>query len=635
MTEDYKKSLLEYITNTVNQTEATTDEIIKEIIELDITKWEPFLPVSPYRFRFEGLIPANELTSGFTILYGGYTTEAVTTTNGKGIILLLGQDFYPVKSFYQYESGTELRYIQQMKQAEDGTFYMIDDTQYSFNTLSGTPSQKRFVMVNNFTIPNSENNYVLQLRKSYIMQSPYNTFYCHYLEKNPNSSHYIMAGATNDGQATIEVIDLKINVGSANQWTLYKLSSTQTRTYIYCTAIASFDSNDNARFRLLYTYTSGSNSVLLQMYKNYLSNSYSTATIVTLDIPGFGYSLYYGQQFEFLTYNNCYFVANDHASLGTTGFLRLYKYDFSTEELQEIYNNQGTNETMNIFALNGELYIQYNNNINDVSKTADYYIQRLMNDVWNPILVAQNKKYVVGNRALFVRQTFNITQIFLYSENITQFLCLIKENYNLLNYNGEPYTDYNSLIAKQGTIYSNNSLVFARNLYNQTIYDNVSNSTVVVPNTYLNDMTLTQNNLLSETNVTMVTQNQPYTKNIYETLYLNFLNTTTVIDEDTNTNYPTAASYITTNSNTGTETNCQNTSVGTIKINKSTPIYQNIYWDAIDDTHKQTTITLYIDELIPSIDFVSNDKSTVYLTIDTSDLEVGNIYTITQSLRVE
>ena len=50
----------------------------------------------------------------------------------------------------------------------------------------------------------------------------------------------------------------------------------------------------------------------------------------------------------------------------------------------------------------------------------------------------------------------------------TWFQYLIKEDYNILNYNGVEYTDYNSTLPTKAQLYSNNSLVFARNLYNKT-----------------------------------------------------------------------------------------------------------------------------------------------------------------------
>ena len=650
MTEDYKKGLLEYITNTVNQTSPTAEEIFEEQVNIDRTEWLSFLPSHWNNFRFEGMVAPSETTSNLGVLYGGYIDN---DNNVCGIIILFNNNFIPIKTIYNYSSGTKLRYIQYMKQAEDGTFYFIDDTAFTYSQNQQVlTSQKRFVMVNNFTIPNSiTNDYEISLRKSYIFGSTYRNFYCKNMFKNPNSSHYIFFGSGVDNTSPVyayrylKIIGLKINVGSSNEWTLY--SNLQNR--LFGSAFALFDSNDNVMFRCLNSSVMPSSTTIDCTSKTY-TGTVQTNAITTFSFHPYIDDIYYKKQSVFLSMDEVYFVQNNQ-HWGTAGspnakYIGLYKYNFSTSELTTIYEKSlGNYDYSNLEAIyidknNLDIYVQYVNNVDNsgTDPVADYYFQRLVNDTWNPILISHSTVFRYDFRTMFVKSNFNLLQVYLYSTNprlLSWFQYLIKENYNTLNYNGQPYVDYNALVSQQGTIYSNNSLVFARNLYNQTIYDNVTNSTVVVPNSYLNDITLTQNNLLSATNVTMVTQNEPYTKNIYETLYLNFLNTITVIDEDTSTNYPLAASYITTNINTGTQTNCTNTSAGKIRINKSTPVYQNIYWDAIDNTHKQTIITLYIDELIPSIDFISNDESTVYLTIDTSSFEVGNYYTITQYLRVE
>ena len=117
---------------------------------------------------------------------------------------------------------------------------------------------------------------------------------------------------------------------------------------------------------------------------------------------------------------------------------------------------------------------------------------------------------------------------------------------------------------------------------------------------------------------------------------MNFINTINVIDEDTNKKYPSAASYINTNINTGTENNCSQTSIGKIRINyQNTSRTEVISWEQIDDTHKKTEFVLYLENPIISIDFISNDTTITYLTIDTTSLEVGKSYNITQYLRIE
>ena len=254
-------------------------------------------------------------------------------------------------------------------------------------------------------------------------------------------------------------------------------------------------------------------------------------------------------------------------------------------------------------------------------------------------MIGTQQNFVYDRRTIFIKSNYNLLQVYLYATNPQHqfwYQYLIKENYNSLNYNGEPYIDYNSMLSKQAEIYSNNSLVFARNLYNKTINENITNSTVVVPNSYLNNINLDSQNLFSETNLELVKNNNTITKNIYETLYLNFINAINVINEDTKVIYSNTASYINKNINTGTQNNCESSAIEKIRINyQSSSVVKNITWTKIDDVHKQTDFALKINEPIINIDFISNDELKTYITIDTSSLEVGNTYKITQKLRIE
>lgn len=649
MTEDNKKNILNYITNKITQTSPTTSEIFKEEKEISRSDWKDFIPSNWKNFRYEGMVAPDETTTGLGVLYGGYIDN---NNNVRGIITLFDTDFKSVKTIYQYDSGTYLRYIQYMKQAEDGTFYFIDDEAFSYAQHQKViTSQKRFVMINNFTVLDDiDNDYKITLRKSYTFSGDYVNFYCKNMFKNPNSSHYIFFGSAVDPNSQkydyryLKIIDLKINVGESNEWTLYA----NLQYKLFGSAFAVFDENDNVMFRCLNSSTLVSARTIECTSKTYTGN------VTTDDIATFSFHPYidddsYKKQSVFLSIDKVYFVQSNQ-NWGTSGrpndkYIGLYKYDFRNGNLTTIYEKSlGSYDYCNIEAIyidkcNTDIYVQFNDNINDVNRTADYYFQRLVNDTWNPILIGQDKKFIHDQRIIFIKSNFNLLQVYLYSTNpqtATWFQYLIKEIYNTFNYNGEEYIDYNSIIPKQATIYNNSSLVFARNLYNFTINANQSNATVVVPNSYLNNIELTNQTLLSETNTDLISNDEIITKNIYETLFLNFINSINVIDEDTNTIYNNTASYINNNINTGTQENYENTSITKIRINKtSSTIIGNITWQTIDDTHKTTSFSIEVDENIPSIDFISNDELTTYMTIDTSNLEVGKTYTISQNIRIE
>jgi hypothetical protein len=160
-------------------------------------------------------------------------------------------------------------------------------------------------------------------------------------------------------------------------------------------------------------------------------------------------------------------------------------------------------------------------------------------------------------------------------------------------------------------------------------------SSVEIPNTYLNDTNITQNDLISETNLELVNDTTNWTKNIYEVVDVNFLNTIRVIDEDTGTEYIDSAIKLNNATVDGGETNYQNTPCNKYRINylDGTTSTDNLFWNTIDDTHKETQITLFVDAPMLSIDLISNDESVIYLHIPI-EAEVGKYYTINQKVRI-
>lgn len=656
MTEDYKEKLLDYITGDITPTSPTTDEIFKEQNDIPRSWWTDYLPNTWNNFRYEGMVAPNELTSNLTVLYGGYLD---TNNNSHGIITLIDENFKPIKSIYEFSSGTPLRYIQYMKQADDGTFYFIDDRVFT-NTQNqeAITSQKRFVMVNNFTLINQvTNDYQVNLRTSYIFGATYQNFYCKNMYKDPNSAHYVLFGSAFDSTSPvyapriIKIIDLKINVGEANEWTL--LVSENSRNF--GSAIAMFDNDSNVQYRCLVANNLANNNDLLCYSKTYTGNPTSSVIITFNNYKPYIDDANYKKQSVFLTYDEVYFVQNNqhwgNVGVAKPKYIGLYKYNFTSSSLTTIYENYlGDYDYCNISAIyidkcNTDLYVQFNDNVNTIDGNlfADYYFQRLVNDTWNPILIAEQKSFQYGNRTIFIKNNFNLLTIFLYQTNPrfvpNWFTYQIKENYNVLNYNGEPYTNYNSLIPKQGEVYSNNKLVFARNLYNKTINNNTTVSTIQIPNSYLNNIDLNTKTLISETNNVLINNTNIIQKNIYETLFLNYINTIDVLDEDTNTLYPEAGTYINQNTNIGTEANMDTSFISKIRLNymDNTSEVKSIFWTDVDSTHKKTEFSIYLSKTLSNIEFISNDELHTYIKRDMTgfEMEIGNIYTITEFLRIE
>lgn len=644
MTEEYKIETLNYLLGNITTTSGNNSEIFLEQEEMSREDWIPYLPSAWVYFRFEGMVAANEMTSGLTVLYGGYTT-----TDGKshGIIVLVNEDFKPVKIIYKRDAGVELRYIQYMKQAEDGTFFYVDDNVYTFNQQEKSSSaEKRLIMTNNFTVKDiTENDYVLSYRKYYSFGSTYNNFYCKNMYKDPDTATYIFFGngADKTTQGTwswrkLRIFSLKVNVGTPNVWTSYVNESGR----LFGSAMSVFE-NGNPKFRCVSCKIATSNRTI-DMTSNY------GGSVRTFAIATFGYQPYvddydYKKQSVFVDADTVYFVQNNQRwginGTAVAKHIGLYKYVVSTSTLTEIYHKSLGNydrcdlEAIYIDKCDTDLYIQYNTNI--ANNKADYYFQRLVNDIWQPILIGTQQNFISNQRTIYVKTNFNLLQCYIYAVNprsSSWYQYLIKEDYNTANYNGTPYIDYNSLISQKGQIYSNNKLVFARNLYNRVINGETTVSTIQIPNNYLNGIQLDLKKLISETNFDINNDTNITDKNIYEMVFVNYINTISVIDEDTGTLFPASASAINTNINTGTSANYNDTLMSKVRINYSTPQVDTIIWQKIDDTHYQTTFTINTTEIPSSIDFISNDETITYLT-KVLDLEENKNYVINQKIRIE
>lgn len=642
MTNDFKEKILNYITNNVEITPKDNQQIIEKIENVSRTEFEDYLPVSPSMFAIEGIIKS--ATNDNYVLYGGYVPQGGTPENdSKGIILILDSNFDVLKSITKFSSGTILRPIQKLIQIEDNTFVGIDSTVFAYTTdrVKIQSNTKRFIMLNNISMKDATNDYRVILRTSYNL--PYSNFFCKDIVKNPNSSHYLFAGATYipvsgghyDGA---RVIELKVNVGMENEW---KKVDDNATYWVYGGFYGEFDDEDNATWKMIITHNQNPITV-------YSWNGTTTLEIMRAsgDVYPYVDSLAMKNQAEFIDENTVYFVINNQrwGQAVAPRYIGLYKYNYTQGILNQIflkkvgnYDFNDSREGIFITALNGDLYVNYCDNYDKDNYTANFNYQRLINDEWNPILISEDQKYRMERTLPFTGNMYNlVSNIALYIGMGATYwhFEVIKEIYNRFNYNSTTYSDYNSTVPHSGTLYGENGILFARNLYNVSLLNSTTTSTIQIPNTLLNDNTITEENLIGETNSTLVTNTKNINKNLYETLYVNFINTLNVIDKDTNTIYQNAANYINQNINIGTKANCENSFIGKVQvIYEDNTITQNLTW-TYNTNHYETEFTIDATQEVPRLTFMSNDLSTVYLEKQL-DIEVGSYYVIKQKLKIE
>lgn len=648
MTDEFKSTLFKYLIGKLPNESGMTEEIFKEINDVTRDKWINILPNSYNDFKYEGIIQVKN--SDLIVLYGGY--KIYPSDEIRGIITIVDNEFSPITSIYKYSNGTYLRYIQCMKQSNDGTFFAIDcldfptDRNASFST-----SQKRFIMINNFT-QQINGNYNLTLQKSYIFPGDFYNFYCKQMFKDDDSSHYIFLGnylriGYGEGFDSIRLIELKVNVGSENEW---NKTDDDNGGWMFGSGYVEFK-DDDYFCEILMAKNSLSSKDIYMWTKDYSEPQLNYLRVIaTVNFFSFVDSYLMNNQSVFLNKDEVYFVLNNQ-HWGITGKktaknIGLYYYNVKNKKFKTIYEHYlGEYDFCNLESIyiaqnNNELYVQFNNNINEGERLADYYLQRLFNYEWSPILIGENQYFAYGQRAFYVSNNFNLLKIVMYPSNprsATWKLYNIKENYNLSKYNGTPYVNKNGLISDNAEIYSNDSLVFARGLYNKTLNNGTTTSTVEIPNTYLNGIDLTSKNLLSETNLVLVKDENVLQKNEYETLYVNFINSIVIVDKNTSiqVNNTEASSYL--NSSINDESSYDKAKLyNSIIITYQDGLTKEIGYDFEDLTDYSANITfgIYTDKLISKADIVSNDKTIIYQTIDLSSLELGKNYSIKQRLEV-
>lgn len=650
MTEEAKKNLLDYMLGKMPSESGVEEEAFKSQGEIPYTEWvgTGILPNSFNDFRYEGLLQVQN--SELLVLYGGY--KVYQTDEVRGIITILNKDFKPLKSIYQYDSGTYLRYIQCMGQAEDNTFYAIDCPDFpTYQEWSFTTSQKRFLMLNNFT-QQINNDYVLTLQRSYIFPSDYFNFYCRKIFKDNNSSHYVMIGNYLRDQSSpdydgIRIIELKVNVGSENEWN--KIDDDGSG-WLLGDGYVEFQ-DDNYFLELLINRTLNSSRELHIWTKDFSATYPSLKSIMTFDFHPYVDSLYYKNQSVFINKNEIYFVQNNQR-WGNSGrldakYIGLYYYNFSTNQSKTIYEKYlGDYDYCNLEAIyivknNNDIYVEFNDNVTIVENVAlaDYYFQRLVNDVWEPRQIASQQFFNYNYRALFVTNEFNLLNIYLYQiwPGWTRwFYYNIKEIYNETNYNGEQFTDKNSLNSNSAILYSNDIPVFARNLYNKTQNGATTNSTIEIPNNYLNDTLVDQKDLMSVNNNVIISDTNGFTKNVYETVYLNFVNTISVVNQNnTQSVYNNAvATKLNTSINNPTDYDDLKLTKYRINYQDGTNSVSKLQATLQDDGSYQLLMTFYLSKLANNLELISEDEKTVYLTYNLENTETNKYYSFKQRVRI-
>lgn len=622
MTNEYKKELLNYVTGDLITYDGNDIPIFTKENDLisNINNFSDKILTETEcdEISFNGYLSFSN--TNYKIIWGNliYYSYGNNPEIRKGLLIIVDNDINFVDYFTKYDSGTDFYKFEVLKVDEENNIYGIDNSGTSTNTY-------RFIMLNDVLysyIMGSKN--VVKLRKSYLFPTQYNSLTFNgsindtgrnRIYKEYGSANYLFIGVNSSN--FVSIITLEVNVGSENTWQQY----TSSYAIYDDKGIASYCNwqNDNLDLKI------GCSSSNQNYYYEFVFDGESISRTENISCSNIS-------NIEIQNLNDTYIftsevINNDSYSQTTINF---YKINYSNNEIFNIYKFQQNGYSPQIYSyvVSGITFtiidlVKSNGEYSSINIILD---EKVYSIDYNP------SSTIIGN-IIKVENNYNLYR-FLIPQANSDIVNVFTLDYNVANYNGNQYIDYNSLIPNKVRLFKNNGLIFSRNLYNKTILNNSTISTVEIPYTMLNDDELTKKELVSKTSLVINQNNDSFSKNIYENVFINFINNINVIDEDTDISYQNIATLINSNINIGTQNNYSNNALNKVKINYADETSEiiTIEWYNINELNKVTTFTIYAEKEIKSIDFISNDESKVYLT-KKLETTIGKYYTITQKLR--
>ena len=659
MTNEYNETLTSYLLGKLPK-ENGVNEILPPNIEEINNNLEEFIR-KYYQDLTIGWSISNLLTRGdYIILWcNDYNNDIDSPAYGrweKSFVLVLDKNYNPLKYIDKFDSGTPLTSLYKIASNDNGkgSIYGID-TIFKENSL--TVDRTRLVIINDFTLT----DFNIKLLNSYNIPNYNNTRITPFeLIKSETEGKYFLLYRYNYNSGfkggALEFVN---NVGTANEWNFYPYTGNKEVTWNGFEVAFPVWNENGLEFKIFTDYTTdeynGNTCALVILKSKNDGETKECVDDISTNFPNQCKNI--GQVSDVVSNNNTVLLTTDttYSDKSKTQYLiefkltdLSYKIWYSKENyIYEIIENGyiSNGDIFNLFVVNNQYYYfkryYYNKATHDADYnfTYEYYDNKLyMGQIYEENLKEFFiKDYDQNNQTNFKSLTFNVFNLYEFGLIHDNFVIKLSQVYNTLKYNGQPYINTNALISDSVKIYSNNSLVFARNLYNKTLNANSTISTVEIPNTYLNDIDLTSKNLLSETNLTLVENTDTLRKNIYETLYLNFINSIQILDKNTDTNVFNETGSIYLNNSINNAEAYENTKFSNkIKIIYEDNSEKQIGYEInmITNTSVDIKFSLYVDKLMREAQIISNDKTTIYHTINLENLEVDKYYNIKQNMEV-
>lgn len=612
MTDYFKKTLLEWVTGNYtyeNPTGLVYSENKQSSNTLQTQLNAEFTNGYTITVTFQPVDTKNQ-GIGYTILCG------YDNSNNRGFIVILDTSFNLLTILKQYTSGVNFGQFLAMNVDEKGQYFAIE------NQANGV---KRLVLLNNITAT-TNGEFKVNIRTAYNLNTQSSNMTIAGVIKAENTGKYLIYGYNS---IQVLVTEFTINVGSENEWIDY---ASVSDIFKVKDCWASWDADnkltfvlvgeakDENIFKLGYAYSQNNSLIIQTDYYNIGIRNNTNINMSAVIINQ--YEAYYG----FHDY-----VANVR---NNTVIMYLNR---ETDEIYTIYNKSTTQYDQR----EGVEFKKIQNDVLVYVKQFENILTHSVGRIYNTYDISLSDifryNYAVGNLNLFmVTKQFNLYNFYVQTED---YINIRYQIFNENNYNGLPYNGSNPIYPNSSRLYNNGIVIFARNLYNINRNGNITISTLEVPNTFLNEIPISPQELWSETNQTMVQNTDSITTNIYETLLINFINTINMRNEnDVNNVIINNVGASTLNSGLAYSVNQTRLEVLRINYQDGTMLENSLKPTKTDDTHYNYTFTIYVSKLIKNIQFLTNyekGSGTVYLELDGANYELNKAYKLSQNVRVE
>ena len=475
-----------------------------------------------------------------------------------------------------------------------------------------------------------------------------NTVFCTDIKKSPIDSRFLITWCFGNNNQTYNLITIlySVNVGTENTFD-YRYTKIGTYDYTWVKNVQANWTNDNVNFSIVILntdYNLGLKGAKFYKTTGNFSNGSSITNILLLEEDNYCSTDFASDSSYYTNSKNAvqkddviYFVSNKVIDNNTKTLSKIYKYDASLSiiwQKEGIYNSTTFSNIINLVKINNQIFSWATLTTEEEGGGFwfhDGYFIHIIGSSINEIKVMEHQYYTVGAVGI-IQNFFNFYVIYLKIILYGQYV--LTYTYRPDSYNGQPYYSDQSTIAEATQLKNDEgNVIFDRNLYDKQLTNNMVSCIAQVPYNYLNDVIISNENLISKTNSIIDNGKEEIEKNMYEELIISFLDQFKVYDNNYGSSFNSNSSLqIAKNVYNGFSDNYKLTHY---RINKG-----NTHTDypikSVVRTGNVAEITLFIYyNGEDNIQLYDSDFSVPFLTIDISKLETGKLYILKQKVKVE